>query len=138
MVNRQKRKGDDWERQVVEILNSNIKRGSFKRIPGSGAIGTFLHEPLLTADVKGKIDALDKEFKIECKNGYGSATQFTMKKLWLDKVKEEANQSYGIPLLMGKFSGARDGVRGFVAMDIDTFCELINKLTEIWEDDISV
>ena len=134
MVNKQKRKGDDWERQVVDILNSNIKRGLFKRIPGSGAIGTFLHEPMLTADVKGKIDSLEKEFKIECKSGYGSTAQFTMKKLWLDKVKEEARQSYGIPLLMGKFSGARDGVKSFVVMDMDTFCTLMNTLTDIWEE----
>jgi hypothetical protein len=134
MPNPQKRKGSDWERQAVEILNANIKRGVFKRIPGSGAIGTILHEPMLTSDVKGKVESLEKEFKIECKVGYGSATQFTMKKLWLDKVREESDASYGIPLLMGKFSGAREGVKSFVVMDIDTFCELINKLTEYWED----
>lgn len=134
MPNPQKRKGSDWERQAVEILNANINKGSFKRIPGSGAIGTILHEPMLTSDVKGKVDSLEKEFKIECKVGYGSATQFTMKKLWLDKVREESDASYGIPLLMGKFSGAREGVKAFVVMDIDTFCEIINKLTEYWED----
>lgn len=137
MPSPQKRKGSDWERQAVEILNANIKRGVFKRIPGSGAIGTFLNEPMLTSDIKGKVDSMDKEFKIECKVGYGSATQFTMKKLWLDKVKEEADASYGIPLLMGKFSGAREGVKAFVVMDIDTFCKIINEITELWEDGIA-
>jgi hypothetical protein len=136
--NKSKRKGNDWERQATDILNANIKRSRFKRIPGSGMIGTILEEPMLTSDIKGKVDSLEKEFKIEAKVGYGSATQFTMKKLWLDKVKEEADANYGIPLLVGKFSGAREGVRAFVVMDLDTFCNLINTLTEIWEDDISV
>lgn len=134
MPNAQKRKGSDWERQAVEILNANIKGGIFKRIPGSGAIGTFLNEPMLTSDISGKVDSFEKDFKIEAKVGYGSATQFTMKKLWLDKVKEEAANSYGIPLLAGKFSGAREGVKGFIVMDIDTFCELINKVTALHEE----
>ena len=138
MPNPNKRKGSDWERQATDILNANIKRSRFKRIPGSGMIGTILGEPMLTSDIKGKVDSLEKEFKIEAKVGYGSPTQFTMKKLWLDKVKEEADANYGIPLLVGKFSGAREGVRAFVVMDLDTFCNLINTLTEIWEDDLSV
>jgi hypothetical protein len=136
MPNPQKRKGSDWERQATDILNANIKRSKFRKIPGSGAIGTIVGEPMLTSDIRGQVESFTKEFKIECKVGYGSATQFTMKKLWLDKVKEEAAGSYGIPLLMGKFSGAREGVRSFVVMDMDTFCELINKVTELWEDQL--
>ena len=134
MTNAQKRKGGDWERQAVEILNANIKRGAFKKIPGSGALGTFLNEPMLTSDLKGKVDSFSKEFKIECKVGYGSAKQFTMKKLWLDKVREESDNSYGIPMLMGKFSGAREGVRAFVVLDMDTFCGIINRTTELYEE----
>ena len=134
MPNASKRKGSDWERQATEILNANIKSGEFKRIPGSGAIGTILGEPMLTSDIKGRVKSFEREFKIEAKVGYGSATQFTMKKLWLDKVKEEADASYGIPLLAGKFSGARDGVRAFIVMDINAFCDLINKVTELYEE----
>lgn len=134
MSNPNKRKGSDWERQAVEILNANIKKGKFKRIPGSGAIGTILGEPLLTSDIVGKVESFDKSFKIEAKVGYGSATQFTMKKLWLDKVTEESNASYGIPLLAGKFSGAREGVKGFIVMDIGTFCEIINRVTELHDE----
>jgi len=134
MPNPQKRKGSDWERQAVELLNQFIKKGEFKKIPGSGAIGTFLSEPLLTSDLKGKVYGFPKEFKIECKVGYGSATQFTMKKLWLDKVKEEAAGSYGIPMLLGKFSGAREGVRAFAVMDFETFCEILNRVSELQEE----
>ncbi len=132
--NRSKNKGNDWERQATEILNANIRRSLFKRIPGSGAIGTFLGEPMLTSDIKGKVDSFEREFKIEAKVGYGSATQFTMKKLWLDKVKEEADATYGIPILVGKFSGSRDGIRSFVVMDINVFCDLINKVTSLYEE----
>jgi len=136
--NKSKRKGNDWEHQAVDILNANVKRSKFKRIPGSGMIGTILGEPMLTSDIVGHVDSFDKPFKIEAKVGYGSATQFTMKKLWLDKVKEEADANYGIPLLAGKFSGARDGVKAFIVMDLDTFCNIINRVTELWEDNNSV
>lgn len=134
MTNPNKRKGSDWERLVTDILNANIRRSRFKRIPGSGALGTFLSEPMLTSDVKGKMDSLEKEFKIECKVGYGGATQFVLKKEWLDKIRQEAEANYGIPLLMGKFSGAREGIKSFVVMDMDTFCGIMNTLTDIWEE----
>jgi hypothetical protein len=134
MVNKNKRKGSDWERQAVDILNTNIKRSKFKRIPGSGAMGTSLNEPLLTSDIVGHVDSFEQTFKIECKTGYGGATQLVLKKEWLDKVGEEAMASYSIPLLMGKFLGARDGIKAFVAMDLGTFCNLINKVTALHEE----
>lgn len=131
MPNKNKRKGSDWERQVVDLLNSCIKNGTFKRIPGSGAIGTTLGEPLLTSDIVGHVDAFEKPFKIECKTGYGGASQLALKKEWLDKVREEADASFSVPLMMGKFSGAREGIKSFVAMDMDTFCYLLNKVTDL-------
>lgn len=130
MPSKSKRKGSDWERQAVEILNGNIVGGNFKKIPGSGAIGTILSEPLLTADIVGHVDSIPRALKIECKVGYGSAKQFTMKKEWLDKVKMEAQSDYSLPLLLGKFSGAREGVRAFVVMDLETFVEFINSLSK--------
>ena len=129
-----KRKGSQWERDAAEILTKLIKGGLFKRVAGSGALGTIMSEPSLSADVKGKVESIPQEFKIECKVGYGGATQFALKKEWLDKIREEANRSYGIPLLMGKFSGARDGTRYFVAMDVEIFANLINRITELYDE----
>lgn len=124
-------KGSDFERLAVELLNAKVDKSEWRRIPGSGAIGTFLKEPLLTADIKGTVESLAKKFRMEAKVGYGGKTQFALKKEWLDKIREEADSNYAIPALIGKFSGAREGVKVFVVLDIDVFAELLNKITEL-------
>lgn len=136
MPNAMKRKGSDFERFAVEILNTLIKDADFKRVPGSGALGTALGEPLLTADIVGRVKSIPAPFRIECKNGYNSSKdaeikQFTLKKEWLDKIREEADANYGLPLLMGKFSGARSGIKVFVAMDVEMFARIINHITKL-------
>lgn len=138
MSSPQKRKGSDFERLAVEILNAIIKGADFKKVPGSGSLGTALFEPLLTADVKGKVESIPQEFKIECKVGYNTSKdagikQFTLKKEWLDKVRKEADATHSIPLLMGKFSGAREGVKVFVTMDVEIFAKIINHITHLQE-----
>lgn len=130
MSNPQKIKGSTFERDAVDLLNQKVKKSTWKRIPGSGALGTILGEPSLTSDIKGSVESIPKKFSVEAKVGYGGATQFTLKKEWLDKVKQEALANFGIPMLIGKFSGARDGVKVFVVLDLDTFSELINTITE--------
>lgn len=134
MTNPMKIKGSAFERLAVDIFNKLIKNSTWKRIPGSGAIGTSLAEPLLTADIVGKVDAIPKPFKVEAKVGYGGATQFALKKEWLDKVRMEADATYGVPLLVGKFSGARGGVQVFVVMDVETFASMINHITNLKEE----
>lgn len=134
MTNPQKRKGSDFERLAVEVFESLIKDSEWKRIPGSGALGTTLNEPLLTSDIIGKVKSIPRKFKVEAKVGYGGATQLALKKEWLDKIKMEADASYSIPLVVGKFSGARDGVKIFVAMDVETFASVINHITKLQEE----
>lgn len=128
MVN-SKHKGSDWEREAVKLLNSNLK-GEFKKIPGSGAIGTTLNESSLTGDVVGKLPFLSKKLKIECKVGYGGSKQMALKKEWLDKIVSESNLAMSFPMLFGKFSGARSGVKYFVVFDFDTFVEIFSKAGE--------
>jgi hypothetical protein len=142
MSSPQKRKGSDFERLAAEILNKLIRKSLWKRVAGSGALGTIMAEPTLSSDVKGKVESIPQEFKIECKVGYNPSKDkevkaFTLKKEWLDKIREEANRSYGIPLLVGKFSGAREGVKVFVAMDVEVFADLINRITELYEENES-
>ncbi len=129
-----KRKGSDWEREATKILIDSIKRSSWRRIPGSGAIGTTMLEPFLTGDIMGIIVSMPRKFKIECKVGYGGSKQFVLKKEWLDKIKQEAGNYYSIPLLMGKFSGAKEGVKSFVVMDTETFAFIMNHMTDLWEE----
>jgi len=134
MSNPQKRKGDDFERLATETLNLLIENSLWKRIPGSGAIGTTLGEPMLTSDIVGVVKSIPRKFKVECKVGYGGATQFALKKEWLDKVKMEAEGTFSIPMLMGKFSGSREGVKIFVALDVETFSTIINHITDLQKE----
>jgi Holliday junction resolvase len=139
MVFRSKQKGNTFEKDVVDLLNSKIIGANFRRIPGSGAIGTTMDEPLLTGDVSGKVDGISERFKVECKVGYNTSTnkevkQFTLKKEWVDKIMTEARDALSIPLLIGKFSGARKGVKEFVVIDIDTFSGIINELARLQKE----
>lgn len=136
MPNPQKRKGSDFERLAVEILNSLIMDSDWKRIPGSGALGTILGEPILTSDIVGKVKSIPKRFKVEAKVGYNTSKdrevkQFTLKKEWLDKIRMEALQSFSLPFLIGKFSGAREGTKVFVVMDVEDFSSIINHITKL-------
>lgn len=139
MSNPAKIKGTAFENLAAELLNKLVRKSSWKRVIGSGAFGTIMHEPGLSSDVKGEVNSIPKEFKIECKVGYNNSKvdgvkQFTLKKAWLDKIKIEAEQSYAIPMFMGKFLGARDGVKVFVVLDVEVFADLINKITELYEE----
>ncbi len=134
MANASKRKGSKFEADLVKDLNKNTY-GTFKRIAGSGALGTVLNEPILTGDINGTFPGFPKRLKIECKVGYGGKEQFTLKKEWLNKIIEEANANWAFPLLIGKFSGARkvDGVQKFVVIDIDSFYYLMNFIHDLSE-----
>jgi hypothetical protein len=136
MVSRQKRKGSDFERQIVDLLNTKLSKGEFKRIPSSGSIGTIMGESLLTGDVSGFITGFPSKIKAECKSGYSNrigaeAKSLTLEKKWLDKIKEEAETAYNMPIFFGKFDNVRQGVRYFVAFDFDTFIGLANHITEL-------
>ncbi|MGQ9644214.1 MAG: putative PDDEXK endonuclease, partial [Ignavibacterium sp.] len=126
MVN-QKQKGKSWERELVELL-SKIPKCAARRIAGSGAFGTQLNEPTLMGDVILAVDDLPKKFRIECKVGYGNEHQMTIKREWFDKIRQEAENSYSIPLVALKLSGVREknATKYIIAMDLDTFIWLIS------------
>ena len=114
-------------------MNEKVEHGRFKRVPGSGAIGTIMKEPLLVSDIKGTVDGIENPFILEAKIGYGGSKQFTIKKSWLDKIENEARSRYGIPAIVCRFSGSRNGVENFVVMDLDVFAFLLNKISELQE-----
>jgi len=124
-------KGAQFEREAVVLLSELIENSKWKRIPTSGAIGTSMGIPLLFSDLIGEVRGFPKKLRGEAKAGYGGAKQFTMKKEWLDKIMHEAKSTYSIPFLIGKFSGARDGSRVFVALDVRVFADLVNQLTDL-------
>lgn len=133
MSNPKKIKGTAWENLFADLLEENIDDAKAKRIPGSGAIGTIVKEPFLQGDIRAIFKGFTRPFKFEAKVGYGGATQLTIKKEWLDKIKEEASHDYSIPALACKFSGARksSGVQHFVVLDFDTFCDIMNIIRDL-------
>jgi len=133
MSSPQKIKGSKFERDIAELLTKLIKKSSWSRIPMSGAIGTNMGISHFRGDVNGTVDSMPKKFKIEAKVGYGGAKQLTLKREWLEKIKEEAESDYAIPLMAGKFSGSRGTVKTFICMDTDTFAYLINYITDLDE-----
>jgi len=136
VVNRKKIKGTTWENQLVDLFNTQLKKAKFKRVPGSGAIGTVFSEPLLTGDEVGKIESMPQGFKIECKSGYNTLTNketksVSVKKEWFDKVSMESKGDFSIPLVACKFDNIRSGCKYFVAMDVNTFTDLLNYMTDL-------
>lgn len=127
----QKRSGTDFERKLVKYLNRLSKYWKWKRIAGSGALGTNLGEPSLTGDVVGTSDYVPFKIRVEAKFGYGGSKQLTLKKEWMDKILSEAKSINDIPVLIGRFKGARSGVEEFAVMDINTFVTLIDYISEI-------
>lgn len=134
MVINSKRKGSDFERYIAKKLTKNLKYGKFKRIAGSGAIGTNMGIPTLTGDLRGEVAGFTQKFKGESKIGYGGSKSMTIKKEWLDKIIEESSFDYSIPFLVARFSGARSGVEEFIILDLDTFIKILNLVSELyWE-----
>ncbi len=135
-----KRKGTNWEREARNLLEEKLD-GIWKRVAGSGALGTNLNEPILKSDIVGKINAFTKTFRFEAKVGYGGSKQFTLKKEWLDKIREEADSTFSIPGIICKFSGATGKSKHFVVLDLDAFIEIIleanklkNELNKIYDN----
>jgi len=134
MVVNQKDKGRRWERDATKKLNEKINDGSFKRIPGSGAMGTILKEPLLASDIQGSVPCLNQKLLFEAKVGYGGTKYMTIRKEWFDKVAEEAETALGIPALICKFDNVRVGTSVFVAFDIDVFADIMNEMNEMHKE----
>lgn len=140
MVNKAKIKGSNFERQIAEELTNLVDGSTWKRIAGSGAIGTTMDEPLLKGDVAGVVANYPMKFKGECKAGYNASPgkevkQITLKKEWLDKITAEARQVYStFPVFFGKFDNVHSGVKHFVVLDVSVFADMINMYTELKEE----
>jgi len=132
MVNKNKDKGSRWERDAATILNEEHP-GTWRRNPGSGALGTILDLPFLKGDLIGDYAFLPIDFVAEAKVGYGG-TQMQLRKEWFDKIKEEANENYALPLVILKFEKSRTGVRHVVAMDFETWDKLLGIVESMHEE----
>ena len=120
------RKGKRWERQLSKLLNENFP-GTWRRIPGSGAVGTILELPSLKGDVRGDYYFLSTPILGEAKSGYGEK-QITLKKEWFDKIRAEAEESYSLPAVIFRYNAARTGVRYVIAFDFEAWDALMQEM----------
>lgn len=139
MTSKQKIKGSNFEREIAEVLSGKIKGGKFRRIPSSGSIGTIMGESNLTGDISGEIKFFPKKLKGECKVGYsnnkaGEAKSISLKKEWIDKIREEAKLNYSFPFFAGKFENVREGTKYFIVLDVEEFAYILNLISDLQEE----
>ena len=126
-----KRKGANFERQIVKKINKKLKAGEFRKVAGSGAIGTIEGEPYLMGDINGWVKGFPRRFKLEAKVGYGGSKQLTLKKEWLDKIAEQAEHTKSFSGVVCRFSNSRSGVEEFIAINLYEFVELLNHISHL-------
>lgn len=121
-----KDKGNRWERESAKLLNENFP-DTWKRVPGSGAIGTIAGEPILAADIVGRYHFLSKPVMGEAKVGYGGKSM-TIQKDWFDHVQTVADGVHGIPVVVLKFERSISGVKHVMAVSFETWDYLMELL----------
>lgn len=134
MAKNVKRMGDRWERELAKSLKG-------KRQPSSGAFGTQTHNAALTGDVVVKYPWWNKLLHIECKYGYGGATQLSMKRDWLVKVREEAKLAKRHPVLAIKFRDVTGGdieSAKVICINVDTWKEMMAEIEGLYLDYLSL
>lgn len=135
MGRRSKQAGSRWEREAAKELSKY--KGKWKRVPGSGALGTIMNDASLQADVVGEYPWWHNEIRAEAKYGYGGKTQITLKREWLDKIREEAKGTDSFPCLLLKMrdviSGDRNSAK-LICFNFDTWNNLMEEIGELWEE----
>lgn len=134
-----KQKGARWERDAVKILNEQYEH-TWKKVPGSGALGTILSIDELKADLVGRYYFLPFTFRGEAKTGYGGAKQLAVKREWLEKVRGQAEGAFlhEVPILIAKFSGSRSDVRYFTILDFDAFHDILEAAETLYNENIGL
>lgn len=134
MSSPQKIKGSKWERDAAKDLSEN--GGEWKRIPGSGSLGTNLGMSNLTGDLHGSYPWFKKQFKAEGKVGYGTSKQITLKREWFTQIRDQAKLNNNYPCVLFKFDDVTGGDRGsakVISFNIDTWNQMMGDMNEIYE-----
>ena len=134
MTFKSKDKGSRWERESASELSKS--GGSWKRIPGSGSLGTNLKMPELMGDLSGHYNWFKKKFLGEGKFGYGGSKQLTLKREWITKNREQAVLNNSYPTLLLKFSDVTsgDGSAKLICFNFDTWNQMMSDVQELYEN----
>jgi hypothetical protein len=139
MASKQKDKGSRFERESAAELSVN--GGAWKRIPGSGALGTNLHLSYLTGDVDGKYPWFKKAFKAENKFGYGTSKRITILREWLTKNRAQCELDNKYPCLLLKFDSVTGGDLGsakLICFNFDTWNKLMADIEELYTEYVAM
>lgn len=133
MSSPQKNKGSKFERDAAKYLTAGS--GEWKRIPGSGSLGTNLHDSGLMGDLTGKYPWFTKLFKAENKVGYGTSKQITVKREWFLKVREQAKLDNKFPCVLLKFDDVTGGdieSAKIICFNFDIWLEMMEDLEQLY------
>ncbi len=132
-----KRKGSDFERWLAKRLSELLEDSFWKRVPGSGALGTQLRESLLAGDVYGYLrdDLREFAFVFESKYGYGGKNQVSFKRGWIEQAKENQQQRGPdfIPAIAFKFKEAKKN-NTVICFELSDFVELLNRIVRLKDE----
>lgn len=137
--NRSKAKGDRFEREVAKDLS--VHGGKWRRIPGSGSIGTNLKMSNLTGDLEGTYPWFTKAIKGEAKVGYGTSKQMQLKREWFTKVREQAKADNKYPVVIVKFDDVTGGDLGSavaVCINMDTWNTMMSDIERLNDEYIAL
>jgi hypothetical protein len=130
--NRSKIKGDKFERDAAKMLSEN--GAIFKRVPGSGSIGTNLGMASLTGDLQGHYPWFRRDFRLEAKVGYGTSKQMTLKREWFTKIRDQAALDNKYPAVVIKFNDVTGGDIGSataICFNLDVWNQLMSDIKEL-------
>ena len=127
-------KGKRWEREVANNLSVNA--GEWKRIPGSGAIGSTTGDATLQGDVVGRYPWWHRPIRAEAKYGYGTSSRLQILRDWIIKIREQSRGSNSLPCLLLKFKNVTTGDPSakLIAFDLETWNKMMGMLNTFWEE----
>lgn len=137
--NRSKAKGDNFERGIAKVLS--VYGGKWRRIPGSGSIGTNLKMSNLTGDLEGTYPFFSKAFKGEAKVGYGTSKQMQLKREWFTKVREQSKLDNKYPAVIVKFNDVTGGDIGSataICFNVDTWNSLMQDIQRLYDEHLAL
>ncbi len=126
-----------WEILARELLNRPYQgKQLWRRVPGSGALGTIMQYGQLKGDLMGKYPFLPFTFRAEAKVGYGGAKQIAMKREWFDKIREEAAGNFNeLPCVLMKYSGVHaPNTQHVIAFDFETYQKIIDVIESMYDE----
>jgi len=122
-----------WERELSKLLGG-------KRQPSSGAFGTQIHDASLTGDITVKYPWWNKLLHIEAKFGYGGSKSMSVKRVWFEKVRKEAELARRYPIVALKFRDVTGGdveSAKVICINIDTWLQMMQEISYLYAENLS-